>query len=360
MKTQPALRLISSTEKIKSRTKLSTSSIPQRLSDSAISQKSRTLLYEKNSIQHLYADFLIERENDLSENTLLKYENTFKIFHFLTLEDFERRDFLAFATGHAPSDWQRNTLYLNLGNLCTFSNWLVKKKLATRRFRMDKKSYRLKRREFPTFSELDLIFLTLKNKYKQNHTKHRRKWHQLYLVARILFETGARISESLGIYVEDVKSYNGKKYIYLDGTKSPDSERSVSISDELALELFEFIRFYKLRGRLFSSERGNKFSRIVVTSELKELGQTLGISAPIHAHAFRYMFILQMILDGKTAIEVMTRAGHADAQMTIKYFNKVRHLYPDIEVSKDIYLMEQKSNKRSRFFQNKKRGENYD
>lgn len=334
---------------------------------SSFSSKSRTLLFflgenlnEENKLHAFFSDFLTERETEVSENTLLKYENTFRIFHFLNLEDFERRDFLAFATAHAPNDWQRSTLFLNLQILCTFSAWLVSKKLTMRKFRMTKKSYRLKRREFPDFAELDLILSTLRRKYLDNHTKHRRKWHQLYLITRILFETGARISESLAVYCEDIKSYNGKKYIYLDGTKSLDSERSVTISDNLAIELFEYIRLYKLRGRMFSSERGNKFSRIVVASELKALGLALGISAPVHPHMFRYMFILRMILDGKSAFEVITRAGHADAQMTIRYFNKVRHLYPDISVSPDIYLLEQQARKRAGHFQNKKGAGDYE
>lgn len=272
----------------------------------------------------------------------------------MTLDDFERRNFLEYCIRHAPAEWTKNTLHLNLQNICKLSQWLYLHQFVSLRHKLEKKRYKTKRREIPSFTEIDSLFERLQLNYITNQTTRRKHHHQLYLITRILYETGCRISECLGIYLSDVEIRNGKYFVTLEGSKSYDSQRSVEIDKKLFDELKFYRDKYRIKARLFNNERGNQFSRHKYAEDIKKLGQSLEIQARIHAHLFRHLFILRLICEGKSVAHVMVRCGHKDAQMTLYYFDQVRRLYPDVEINPDVHLFQRQANQRKNIFKNLK------
>lgn len=220
------------------------------------------------------------------------------------------------------------------------------------RHRAPSSSRRPKHRDLPTAEETRRLLSKLAERAAFASVGRRRTREQDYLIVRVLYETGARISEALALNVDDVTRTEHGAVIIIRGTKTDASERAVIVSDELADDLHSFrVRWHLARGRFFKSKTrrplsGNEFGRW-----LKAFCKEIGIHCPVTPHTFRYAYILGLIEQGKSALEVMARIGHTDIEMTVYYFNQVRRLMPWVEVNGDIAILE-----RRRSFARKKFG----
>lgn len=269
------------------------------------------------------------------------YRATFKHYGFLTLADFERKNFQDFLASKSNKDWTRKTCEQRIAEVFVFGNWLCANHLVNQRFRV-KRLRRPNIRPIPESYELELLFDSLHQDWKQSSHTKRFINHQRYLLLRVLYETGCRISEATGLYLEDIRINERRYFVFINGTKTETSKRTVEISPKLFSELNEFRNEYDLQGRLFSSSRGNAFNPEEYSKWLRLYAEKLGISCKIHPHLFRYLFIIESIKQGKDAIEVMTRLGHSDVSMTIYYFNQVRRLYPEANLSSSISILEKR------------------
>lgn len=324
--------------------------------------------YEKNNILHKsenyillkgncdfvsYAnDFLSERLNFISEKTVRSYKYALEHYSFLSLDDFEKSDFIRFLALRGGSKWTRRTLEQNIKVVCIFGNWLCDNHITHRHHRL-KVSRKPVRRDTPESWEIEILFDSLLQSFQSGTSRQRLEQHQRYLILRILYETGCRISEAVALFLEDVRIQSGKYFILIRGTKSESAERAVQISTELFDELNNYRNFYKLKGRLFSTKKGFQLDTSNFSSWLRHYGEKLNLSCRINPHLFRYLFIIESIKKGGDLTEIMVRLGHSDVSMTIYYFNQVRRLYPDIELSNSISILEQKKKLNAHIFNKK-------
>lgn len=316
-------------------------------------EPTRSLLADKNSsVIELLDTYLFDGHFEYSSSSILNYRSLFSHYHFLKIADFERIDFVKFAAAKAKANWSRRTIELNLQMLCAFSVWLCNKQITTRKHRF-KRTRKPIQRDLPATDEIALIFDSLKVGYHEAGGFHRRALHQRYLVTRILFETGARISEATSIFLEDVRIVGEKYFILIRGTKTEAAERTCQISSQLFNELKEFRNIYDLRGRLFSSANGNALDGNDYGKKLRKHCEKLGISCKIHPHLFRYLYIIESIKCGKDPFEIMIRLGHSDVSMTLYYFRQVRRLYPDLDLTESISLLERKKSLNAYIFNTK-------
>jgi integrase len=236
----------------------------------------------------------------------------------------------------------RTSKHQYIANVVTFANWCANSHYTDRHHRHERERYRPKTRDLPTASETRLIFEALRRRADESKGDvFKRTRSQDELIVRVLYETGARISEALNIFVEDVRQLQDTDYIVLRGSKSYASERAVEISRDLAEDLMEFRRTWgRLRGRLFNSRSGQPLARQTFTLWLTKFCASLKLSCHVTPHTFRYAWILGQIIEGKSALEVMTRAGHEKVDMTVYYFNQVRRLFPTVPISGDVALLE--------------------
>ncbi len=241
-----------------------------------------------------------------------------------------------------PIRMARTSKHQYIVNLVQFANWCANSHYTDRRHRHERTRYRPKVRDLPSAVETRLILETLRRRADESKGEvFKRTRRQNELIVRVLYETGARISEALNLFAEDVRQLQGVDYVVLRGSKSYASERAVEISGDLAEDIIEFRRECgTIRGRLFKSRSGQPLARQTFTVWLTKFCDELKISCHVTPHTFRYAWILGQIIEGKSALEVMTRAGHEKVDMTVYYFNQVRRLYPTVPISGDVALLE--------------------
>ena len=289
------------------------------------------------------AEFLNQKAETVQPKTLSGYRNTLEFFSKLKIEHFNRSDFFSIVVKYANPNWTRRTLEQRLKILCVFGNWLCDNRITERRHRP---KYQRKpiQRDTPSSDEIDSIFAAVRENYQSKTKGHRFVNHQRYLILQVIYETGCRISEAVGIYLEDVRIQSGNYFILIRGTKSEAAERAVQISKKLFDDLNDFRNLYELKGRLFSSLRGTQVDTSEFSKWLRKFCEDMKISCKIHPHLFRYLYIIESIKKGNDPFEIMVRLGHSDVSMTLYYFKQVRRLYPDIELDRSISILEKKKN----------------
>lgn len=244
-------------------------------------------------------------------------------FHYLLaasldLESFNSPDLLGMFAASFPPAWKSSTAKAHLQRLATFGNWLCRLHHTNTRHRGPSLSRRPMHRPLPTAEETRRILSKLCERAAMATPGRARTRQQDYLLVRVLSETGARISEALALCVDDVIADPRGACLVIRGTKSEAAERAVIVSDELVADLRAFrARWHIARGRIFRSRtrrvlRGEDFTRW-----LSEFCRSIDVHCHVTAHTFRYAYILGQIEQGKSAIEVMTRIGHSDIEMTV-------------------------------------------
>ncbi len=298
---------------------------------------------------------------DLSPSYIELQRATFKyiIEAQLTRDDLNGPNLKQKFAESLPARMAKTSKHQYIANVVTFANWCANSHYTDRRHQHERERYRPKLRDLPTAAETRLIFEALRRRAEEakGDVFKRTRW-QDELIVRVLYETGARISEALNIFIEDVRQLQDVDYIVLRGSKSYASERAVEISNELAEDLMEFRRTWgRLRGRLFNSRSGQPLARQTFTQWLTKFCADLKISCHVTPHTFRYAWILGQIIEGKSALEVMTRAGHEKVDMTVYYFNQVRRLFPTVPISGDVALLERQMQVHKAIYGDKERGD---
>jgi integrase len=317
---------------------------------------------QNENILDLHDDYvrsLIARDLSPSYIELQRATRKYIISAGLTRDDLNKAGLKERFAETLPPRLARISKHNYIANLIQFANWCANAHYTDRRHRHERTRYRPKVRDLPTAAETRLIFETLRRRYESTKTDcfRRTRW-QDELIVRVLYETGARISEALNIFIEDVRQLNDVDYVVLRGSKSDAGERAVEISHELAEDIADFRRTWgKLRGRLFTSRSGHPIGRSGFTNWLTKFCQELKISCHVTPHTFRYAWILGQIIEGKSALEVMTRAGHEKVDMTVYYFNQVRRLFPTVPISGDVALLERQMQTNKTIYGDEERGD---
>lgn len=222
-----------------------------------------------------------------------------------------------------------------LRRIAAFGNWLSRRRYTDCRHRVPRSiargASRLRWRELPTDDEIERLLNALRARAESATPGRRRTRERDYLVARLLVETGARISEILALRAEDVVRHAFGVHVVIRGTKSESAERVVPISSELGEELRAYrVRYHIARGPLWRSRSRKLLSSGEWGRWLVAFCRDLGISVPVTPHTFRYRYIVSEIARGASALEVMSRVGHADIAMTARYFDQVRRMMPHV------------------------------
>lgn len=322
--------------------------------------------YEKNlNLQNYQNAFLLEKEiiDQNSYFTILAYRQTFKVLNFLTLEDFNRLDFLEYiSTTIAPRRWKKNTVYNHLQRICVFAHYLSNHHLISLWHRMPNRSRQPKLREMPELREVDYLFEKLLERFELADLGRKRTRWRDFLIARILYETGARIGEVCRLKFGSVKLHGDVFFLIISDGKTEAAQRAIKIPEILHRQIHLYCSYFKLRNpecTLFQSKTGRPMATGDWTNFISQFAKDCGVAVPITPHVFRHYFILRFIADGGSALELMTLLGHSDVRMTVHYFNQVRRLLPFVQVSGDIAMLEREMLKKQIYY-TKKNKEKYD
>ncbi len=157
----------------------------------------------------------------------------------------------------------------------------------------------------PTFS-LPQVSLFTRHKPKDSYDL------RLQLIVLVLLDTGCRISEALGLRVQDVDLDNMLLTVNGKGQK----QRRIPFSFELRKRLCKSLK----QGLVFSTRDGRMLDRHVVSRDVKLLCKRLGFDPPARTlHACRHTFALNYLRKGGSVFHLQRVLGHSSLEMTRRY-----------------------------------------
>jgi integrase/recombinase XerD len=139
----------------------------------------------------------------------------------------------------------------------------------------------------------------------------------------LLYASGLRISELLGLPVREIYFQEGFVRVFGKGSK----ERLVPASDRALNWIRKYLdqsrpaldRFRRSDGITFLNARGNGLSRMGFWKILRGYVQQTGLRKEIHPHTFRHSFATHLLEGGADLRAVQEMLGHADISTTQIY-----------------------------------------
>jgi integrase/recombinase XerD len=143
---------------------------------------------------------------------------------------------------------------------------------------------------------------------------------RLHLLVLILLDSGARISEALGLKVSDVAMDD----LLLTFTGKGRKQRRTPFSLELRRVMFRYIKDFEKQPHdwLLSSKGGEQLGRCVCLRAVKHLCDHMGFPAPARTlHAFRHTAALNYVRKGGSVFHLQKMLGHTSLEMSRRYAN---------------------------------------
>jgi type 1 fimbriae regulatory protein FimB/type 1 fimbriae regulatory protein FimE len=164
------------------------------------------------------------------------------------------------------------------------------------------------KRQALTQDELDRLFAALKGN---------RHGHRDYMVALVTFLHGLRVSELIDLRWDDIDWRKGTIAIRrlkgsIDGTHYLERDEAIGLK---RLQREQEPR----RPHIFTSERGQAFSRFAINKMIATAGQNAKITWPVHPHCLRHTTGTMQANGGMDAWRLSKLMGHASIANTTKY-----------------------------------------
>jgi len=161
-----------------------------------------------------------------------------------------------------------------------------------------------------------------------------------YLLLELLYSTGARVSEVVGINLSDISenSVNGESIWVLKLRGKGGKERMVPLGSYAKSAIDDYLvrtrpsLLKKLsESALFLNNRGTRLSRVSAWEIVKRAAEKAGLTSRVTPHVFRHSYATHL-LDGGAGIRVVQELlGHASVTTTQIYtlitIDKVRESY---------------------------------
>jgi site-specific recombinase XerD len=138
----------------------------------------------------------------------------------------------------------------------------------------------------------------------------------------LMLDTGVRLSETVGIKVEDIK----KTCLIVRKTKNQ-TERTVYPSKRVITELETYL---KIRGKLnhdwlFVNIDEEPLKQRSIQSRFEKYRKTLKIDKQFSAHILRHTYAKRAVINGMDAFTLAKLLGHSDITVTKRYVNLFSH-----------------------------------
>ena len=164
------------------------------------------------------------------------------------------------------------------------------------------------KRQALTQDELDRLFAALKGN---------RHGHRDYMMALVTFLHGLRVSELIDLRWDDIDWRKGTIAIRrLKG--SIDGTHYLERDEATGLKRLQREQEPK-RPHIFTSERGEAFTRFAINKMIATAGQNAKITWPVHPHCLRHTTGTMQANGGMDAWRLSKLMGHASIANTTKY-----------------------------------------
>jgi site-specific recombinase XerD len=138
------------------------------------------------------------------------------------------------------------------------------------------------------------------------------------LMIQLMYGSGLRVSELINLKVEDLELDKGFGWVRKGkGNK----DRLFIVPESLKSEIRKFIGMKKIDeyNRLFTSQRGRKYSIRSLQQIIKKARKKAKINKNISCHTLRHSFATHLIENGCSVSEVQALLGHKSPETTFVY-----------------------------------------
>ena len=269
----------------------------------------------------------VKVEKGLSSNTVSAYRRDlvkFEVFaqkRKLTLEGVSRGDLVEFLAGLYRLGLESRTVARHLVTLRNFFRFAQVHELITSDPSINLESPKI-RRSLPGYLRLEEVERLLEQPDSTTALGLRDR-----AMLEVLYSTGLRVSELIGLRVSDLDSKVGCVRCIGKG----DKERIVPVGRKALVMVEKYLRdarpklLGKLRGSptLFVNRRGVSLSRVGVWKILSGYGKRAGLRVSLTPHMLRHSFATHLLERGADLRSVQLMLGHADISTTQIYTHVV-------------------------------------
>jgi len=269
----------------------------------------------------------VKVEKGLSSNTVSAYRRDlvkFDVFaqkRKLSLESVSRDDLVDFLAGLYRMNLESRTVARHLVTLRNFFRFAQIQELITTDPTINLESPKI-RRSLPGYLRLEEVERLLEQPDSTTALGLRDR-----AMLEILYSTGLRVSELIGLRVSDLDSKVGCVRCIGKG----DKERIVPVGRKALVIVEKYLRDArpKLLGRLrgsptlFVNCRGVSLSRVGVWKILSGYGKRAGLRVSLTPHMLRHSFATHLLERGADLRSVQLMLGHADISTTQIYTHVV-------------------------------------
>ena len=152
-------------------------------------------------------------------------------------------------------------------------------------------------------------------------------------ILETLYSCGLRVSELVNLKISNL-SFD-QNYIKVEG--KADKERLVPVSDRAITEITKYLEGYRKSLKivpgaediLFLNRRGQRLSRVMIFTIIKNLGNKVNLKKKISPHTFRHSFATHLIDGGADLRAVQEMLGHESILTTEIYTHLDREYLKD-------------------------------
>ena len=136
-------------------------------------------------------------------------------------------------------------------------------------------------------------------------------------IVLVLLDTGVRLSELLGMTLEDINTSNGNILVTGKGNK----ERVVRVGKVTQKSLWRYLmhRPQDTMRELWLSEEGKRLHCVGVQSLVQRLKERAGVIGDGSVHRFRHTFALNFLRSDKNVFNLQYLLGHSQLEMVRRY-----------------------------------------
>jgi integrase/recombinase XerD len=268
-------------------------------------------------------------EKGLSANTLSAYRRDLMKFEGftkrrkLTLEAVTRDELVDFLAGLYRQKLESRTVARHLVTLRNFFRFAQVQELIPEDPSINMESPKI-RRNLPGYLRLEEVERLLEQPDAKTATGLRDK-----AMLEVLYSTGLRVSELIGLGVSDLDSRVGCVRCVGKGDKErivPVGKKALGAVDKYLREgrppLLEHAKAPTSRA-LFVNRRGVALSRVGVWKILSAYGRRAGLRVALTPHMLRHSFATHLLERGADLRSVQLMLGHADISTTQIYTHVV-------------------------------------
>jgi integrase/recombinase XerD len=161
--------------------------------------------------------------------------------------------------------------------------------------------------------------------------------HPLYwrdkAILELLYATGVRVSELVGLGVQDLDLDEGLCTVFGKGSK----ERMVPVGGPARRATERYLGDVRPRldrgkgeGKVFLNARGRPLTRMSVWNLVKESSERAGVTSKVSPHTLRHSFATHLLEGGADLAAVQELLGHADISTTQIYTHLDREYLRDV------------------------------